>query len=139
MQASEKIKQYFQIMLNSIQLVKQLSDELDGLYKASIHMDFEATNASNERVNQLTVQIAQLHEQRQKIAKEFGCTSEKFSFELAQKLPEKLQQQLQGLSEQLKTIMDDCQDKLEAHSEQLQLQKYIVSEAVESLNLTVSA
>ncbi len=139
MQAAEKLKVYFQKMHESIELVKQLSEELDRLYKASIHMDFEKSQAANQKVSELTAEISMIHEQRQLIASEFGCTDDRFSLQLAKKLPQKTGLLLENLSHKLIGLMDECNSKLTMHSEQLQLQKQIVTEAVESLNLTVTA
>ncbi len=138
-QASEKLKTYFALMQKSIALMTSMDKALDALYKASLQMDFELTQSANENVMKLSSEIAGVHDLRQQIASEFGCQGEQFSFELAKKLPPKIGKQLRKSSTELMHKMELCQIKLNSHSEQLQRQKQIVNEAVESLNLTVTA
>ncbi len=136
---SEKLKTYFALMHQSLNLMEKMEAALDAVYRSSMKMEHESTHEANNDILGLTQQLSSLHDARLAIASEFGCTGEKFSFELASKLPPKVGQQLTQISTQLMERMTRCQEKMTIHSEQLQLQKQIVSDAVESLNLTVSA
>ncbi len=137
--ASEKVRAYFVLMQKSIKLMVSLEEALDEVYRSSMKMDHEATHKANGEIVALSQELSSLHDARLEIANGFGCTGQKFSFELADKLPEKLGKQLHDISTDLMARMYQCQEKMNMHSEQLQLQKQIVSEAVESLNLTVTA
>ena len=116
-----------------------MDEALDEVFLASTRMDFEHTQRANGVLISLSNEISRVHSLRQSIAADFGCYSERFSFELAAKLPLQIGEQLKQATASLESQMNDCQSKLMAHSEQLQLQKQIVNEAVESLNLVVTA
>lgn len=116
-----------------------MSNALDEVLLASTRMDLEHTQSANSTLMSLSDEISRIHSLRQGIAADFGCYNERFSFELAEKLPSKIGDQLTQIAAELEKQMKSCQEKLVAHSEQLQLQKQIVNEAVESLNLVVTA
>lgn len=133
------VKQYYKNLVDSLELAEKILVILDGARQSSMKLDYISLDQENQNLLSSSAKLEEFHKQRRQIAEHLGCTGERFTKEVLDKVSGNAKQTLSQISEKLQKALSDCQTKLESQAGLLLEQQNVLHEASQTLRVEVNA
>ncbi len=133
------IKQYYKILIESLDVAESIFAILDRARQASMKLDYSTLDQENQSLLKASSQLEQYHLKRQQLAAKLGCTSDRFTTEVLDKVSGNVKKTLTDASMKLQTLLTDCQVKIESQTDLLLEQQNVLHEASQTLRVEVNA